>query len=101
MTVSPFMRRSFILVLGFWPVGPPVSVSLAAQMPEYDMTVHVDPSGPRLDVQGTMRVRLGSAERKVAQVTLSGIMHDVHIDIVRPEALAGPLVRAASSDTSS
>ena len=64
------------------------------------MVAHVDPGAPRLEVQGTMRVRMASAAPKTAQVTLSGIMQDAHIDVVEPQAFAGPLVRTVTSDTS-
>lgn len=47
-----------------------------------------------------MRVRLAPAQSKPVRVTLLGIMHDVHIDVVEPLAFAGPLVRMVSSDTS-
>jgi hypothetical protein len=96
-TVGIITTRSRILALTFCLVTPP---ALASQMPEYQMTVHVEPSTPRLDVQGTMRVRLAPAEHTPAHVTLSGIMHDVHIDIVEPHAFAAPLVRTTTSDTS-
>jgi hypothetical protein len=92
--------RSRRLVLGLCLVAAPVPRSLASQIPEYQMTVHVDPSAPRLDVQGIMRVRLAPAEHTPAEVTLSGIMHDVHIDIVEPQSAAGPLTRTVTSDTS-
>jgi aminopeptidase N len=100
MTVGTVTARSRILVLGFCLGAAAAPPSLASQVPEYQMTVHVDPRAPRLDVQGTMRIRLAPAERKPAQVTLLGIMHDVHIDIVEPQAFAGSLVRMVTSDTS-
>jgi hypothetical protein len=98
--VGTITTRSRSLVLGFCLVAPAAPLSLASQMPVYQMTVHVDPSAARMDVQGTMRVRVALVEHQPAQVTLSGIMHDVHIDIVEPQAFAGPLVRMVTSDTS-
>src|SRR5579862_5352928 len=88
------------MILAFWLAAPQVPCVLASQVPEYQITVHVDPSAPRLQVQGTMRVRLAPAQSKPVRVTLLGIMHDVHIDVVEPLAFAGPLVRMVSSDTS-
>ncbi len=69
----------------------PIETAAVSETPKYDLTIRLDPDAPRMDVTGTMELRLPSPVRESFELVLSDLFHDFKAEIVQPQENAGPV----------
>jgi hypothetical protein len=82
---------ALVLALATASFSSPAEKATASKVPKYDLTIRLDPEAPRMDVTGTMQLRLCTHGRETFELVLSDLMHDFRVEIVQPQSVAGPV----------
>lgn len=89
--MRPFLLMSvFLLALTLSNVqGQAQATSKRASTIRYDLSVKVLPEARRLEVNGTMRIPTADAPRAFIEFSLSALMQDLQVEVLKPIASAG------------
>ena len=87
----PFLISVFLIPLILSPVqSQPQTTSGRAAAIKYDLSVKVLPDARRLEVNGTMRIPAANLPRAFVEFSLSEVMQDLRVEVLKPRASAGP-----------